>query len=111
MELCVAPRGEFTYSGSKGREYFDHNTARVLEAEELPQDLGASGAPRSHCTCATLQRRLSRARQTPAPALHWAGRPISVICATSIRSRRTLGVLKFAVFCLQVHTPNSEISK
>jgi len=38
MELCVAPRGEFTYSGSKGREYFDHNTARVLEAEELPQD-------------------------------------------------------------------------
>lgn len=38
MELCVAPRGEFTYSGSKGREYFDHNTQRVLEALELPQE-------------------------------------------------------------------------
>lgn len=38
MELCVAPRGEFTYTGSKGREYFDHNTQRVMQADELPQE-------------------------------------------------------------------------
>lgn len=38
MELCVAPRGEFTYTGSKGREYFDHSTQRVLEADALPQE-------------------------------------------------------------------------
>jgi len=38
MELSVAPRGEFTYTGSKGREYFDLNTQRVLEAADLPQE-------------------------------------------------------------------------
>lgn len=38
MELSVVPRGVFTYTGSKGREYFNHNTQRVLQAEELPQD-------------------------------------------------------------------------
>jgi len=38
MELCVAPRGEFTYTGSKGREYFDLITQRVLEAADLPQE-------------------------------------------------------------------------
>jgi len=38
MELCVAPRGVFTYTGSKGREYFNHSTQRVLQAEQLPQD-------------------------------------------------------------------------
>eukprot|EP00928_Gymnodinium_smaydae_P053916 TRINITY_DN3779_c0_g2_i2.p1 TRINITY_DN3779_c0_g2~~TRINITY_DN3779_c0_g2_i2.p1 ORF type:complete len:1370 (-),score=247.02 TRINITY_DN3779_c0_g2_i2:56-4006(-) len=36
MELSVAPRGTFIYSGSKGREYFDHGVQRVLETEELP---------------------------------------------------------------------------
>jgi len=38
MELCVAPRGEFTYTGSKGREYFDLITQRVLESADLPQE-------------------------------------------------------------------------
>jgi len=38
MELCVAPRGEFTYTGSKGREYFDLNTQRVVEAADLQQE-------------------------------------------------------------------------
>merc|ERR1711920_66841 len=36
MELCVAPRGYFTYTGSKGREYFNTAMQRVLEAQELP---------------------------------------------------------------------------
>jgi len=36
LELSVAPRGVFTYTGSKGREYFDQNAQRVLEADELP---------------------------------------------------------------------------
>jgi len=38
MELSVAPRGVLTYTGSKGREYFDYTTQRVLEAEVLPSD-------------------------------------------------------------------------
>lgn len=38
MELCVAPRGYFTYSGSKGREYFDDTSQQMLEAEELPKE-------------------------------------------------------------------------
>lgn len=37
MELCVVPRGIFTFTGSKGREYFNNATQRLLEVEELPQ--------------------------------------------------------------------------
>jgi hypothetical protein len=36
MELCVMPSGIFTYTGSKGREYFHHSSQRVLESEGLP---------------------------------------------------------------------------
>lgn len=38
MELCVAPRGLITYTGSKGREYFSDATQQLLEAEELPKE-------------------------------------------------------------------------
>merc|ERR1712125_75748 len=31
-----APRGRFTYAGSKGREYFDQSVQRVIENAELP---------------------------------------------------------------------------
>jgi len=37
LDLSVSPRGVFTYTGSKGREYFSNTTQRLLEAEELPQ--------------------------------------------------------------------------
>jgi len=37
LDLSVSPRGVFTYTGSKGREYFSNATQRLLEAEELPQ--------------------------------------------------------------------------
>eukprot|EP00930_Biecheleria_cincta_P045606 TRINITY_DN31434_c0_g1_i1.p1 TRINITY_DN31434_c0_g1~~TRINITY_DN31434_c0_g1_i1.p1 ORF type:complete len:1398 (-),score=227.92 TRINITY_DN31434_c0_g1_i1:209-4372(-) len=38
LELCVAPRGFFTYTGSKGREYFSDATQQLLEAERLPKE-------------------------------------------------------------------------
>eukprot|EP00435_Cladocopium_sp_Y103_P028259 s1971_g7.t1 len=38
MELCVAPRGYFIYTGSKGREYYSDATQQLLEAEELPKE-------------------------------------------------------------------------
>ncbi|CAE7467439.1 tps-2 [Symbiodinium sp. CCMP2456] len=38
MELCVAPRGYFVYTGSKGREYYSDATQQLLEAEELPKE-------------------------------------------------------------------------
>jgi len=37
LDLSVTPRGVFTYTGSKGREYFSNTAQRLLEAEELPQ--------------------------------------------------------------------------
>merc|ERR1719410_1631844 len=37
MELSVVPRGIFTFTGSKGREYFNNATQCLLEVEELPQ--------------------------------------------------------------------------
>lgn len=36
MELSVNAPGVFTYTGSKGREYFDHTKQRVLESQHLP---------------------------------------------------------------------------
>jgi len=38
MELCVAPRGVFTYTGSKGREYFNPTAQRVFGVEVLPKE-------------------------------------------------------------------------
>jgi len=38
LELDVAPRGIFTYTGSKGREYFSSTKQRVLEADVLPNE-------------------------------------------------------------------------
>jgi hypothetical protein len=38
LELDVAPRGIFTYTGSKGREYFSSTQQRVLEADVLPNE-------------------------------------------------------------------------
>mmetsp|Transcript_111632 Transcript_111632/g.316067 ORF Transcript_111632/g.316067 Transcript_111632/m.316067 type:complete len:324 (-) Transcript_111632:313-1284(-) len=40
MELSVTPRNMFTYTGSKGREYFNYSTQRVRVVEELSREQG-----------------------------------------------------------------------
>eukprot|EP00427_Karlodinium_veneficum_P008201 CAMPEP_0169077988 /NCGR_PEP_ID=MMETSP1015-20121227/9173_1 /TAXON_ID=342587 /ORGANISM="Karlodinium micrum, Strain CCMP2283" /LENGTH=539 /DNA_ID=CAMNT_0009137551 /DNA_START=42 /DNA_END=1661 /DNA_ORIENTATION=- len=39
VELCTMPPGLVRYSGSKGREYYDHDQKRVVEIEPLPKNV------------------------------------------------------------------------
>eukprot|EP01062_Namystynia_karyoxenos_P056282 TRINITY_DN47248_c0_g1_i1.p1 TRINITY_DN47248_c0_g1~~TRINITY_DN47248_c0_g1_i1.p1 ORF type:complete len:1302 (+),score=374.96 TRINITY_DN47248_c0_g1_i1:108-3908(+) len=55
MELSVNPPGVFTYTGSKGREFFDHASQRVRESEHLPateRELVDEVFKRLSCLCA-----------------------------------------------------------